>query len=180
MRSDADSPSTRRVDEEPFLHEVKPAKGASLSSCVLNLANTIMGTGILALPYALAGTGLVLGGVFLCVAAAAGVLSLTMLSESACTAGRPASFFSVCEAAFPRLSITVDLIVVVNGFFACLGFLIVADDSFSKLSNQPSRHVWTLLSLLVVTPLSLLRRLEALKFTSALSMLVLLAICVRA
>ena len=160
-----------------LLSESKPSGSASMLSCVLNLCNTIMGTGILALPYALAGTGTVLGGVFLALSGSACIFSLHLLCEAARTIGRPATFYSVCESAFPRLSLVVDLLIVFNGFLACETFLIVAGDSFSKLfEDGPSRQVWTLVSLGCVAPLSLLRRLDALKFTSALSVLVLLLI----
>jgi amino acid permease len=143
---------------------------ASITSSVLNLANTIMGTGILALPYALSESGIVLGVIFLFFSTAFGMLSLFLLSEAARATGRPASFFTVCEAAYPRLSVIVDFIVVFNGFLACLSFMIVASDSLSELIvGGPPRQIWTFLSLALVTPLCLLRRLDALKFTSALS-----------
>ena len=149
----------------------KAAAGASMASCVLNMCNTIMGTGVLALPYALAGTGCVLGALFLLLSGAIAIFSLHLLSESARTVGRPATFYSVCEAAFPRLSLAVDFIIVFNGFLACETFLIVAGDSFSKLVvGGPSRKVWTFIALACIAPLSLLRTLDALKFTSALGM----------
>ena len=166
------------VDDVKLLGDAP--RGASMTSCVLNLANTIMGTGVLALPYALRGTGIVPGFIFLVLAAMGGALSLNFLSESARQCGRPATFYSVSEAAYPRLSIAVDLVVVINGFLACLGFLIVAGDALTELhgpdNGGPSRHVWTILSLSVVAPLSLLQKLDALKFTSAVSMLVLMLI----
>ena len=116
-----------------LLERAPERRGASIASSTLNLANTIMGTGILGLPFALAGTGYVIGGVFLLVSTAVAMLSLQLLSESARTAGRPATFYSVCEAAYPGLSIAVDIVVILNGSLACLGFLVVAGDSFSKL-----------------------------------------------
>mgnify|MGYP006183506539 CR=1 FL=1 len=74
-----------------------------------------MGTGILALPYAIASSGIVFGVIFLAFAASTAVVSLHFLAQSAQTAGRPATFYSVCESAMPGLSVVVDLIVVVNG-----------------------------------------------------------------
>ena len=171
------------VDDVTLLSDGQAGKthpGASMAGCVLNLANTIMGTGILALPYALKGTGLVPGGCFLILAAGTGMLSLHFLSESARQVGRPANFYSVSEAAYPGLSVAVDMVVVVNGFLACLGFLIVAGDAFTDLHGPteggPNRQVWTLIAIAIVTPLTMLKRLDMLKFTSALSMIVLLLI----
>ena len=65
------------------------------------------------------------------------------------------------------------------GFLASGGFLIVATDSFSRLSGDggPPRQVWTVFALVCVAPLTLLRRLEMLRFTSMLSIAVLLLIC---
>ena len=171
--------SSSTLDATLLLHDLKPrAAGATILSSTLNLCNTIMGTGILALPYALAGTGLYPGAAFLLLSTAAAIISLHLLSESARTVGRPASFYSVCEAAFPRLSIFADLIVISNGLLACLGFLIVAGDSFSKIiDGGPSRQIWILIALCFVTPLTFLRRMDMLKYTSFLSMCCYVLIC---
>ena len=155
---------------------------ASIFSSSVNLANTIMGTGILALPAAVAECGIVLGVLFMMLSAGAGMLSLHFLSQSAHRAGRPANFYSVCVAAHPKLPVAVDLIVVANGFLAATTFLIVATDSLTKLlptsAGGPPRQIWTLIAVACVLPLSLLRRLDALRFTSMLSLAVLVMISI--
>ena len=152
-------------------------RGASMAASILNLANTIMGTGVLALPHALSGCGIISGTIFLFMSSSFGIISLHLLAQSAHRTGRPATFYSVCAAASPRLPFVVDLIVVLNGFLACLGFLVVATDSFSKLViGGPGRALWTLVTLLLVAPLCLLKKMSMLQFTSLLSVVVLLFI----
>ena len=149
-------------------------RGASMVSSVINLANTIMGTGALALPFAFANSGIVSGTLFLCLSTALAVFSLHLLSLTAHRVGRPATFYSVCEAAHPRLPVVVDCIVLLNGFFACVGFLIISSDNLSMLSaGALPRPLWTLIGLAIVAPLCSLRKLKFLQYTSALSFVVL-------
>lgn len=53
---------------------------ASLLSCYMNMTNTIIGSGVLGLPYALAHSGSVLGVILIFVSAIAGIFSLHLLS----------------------------------------------------------------------------------------------------
>ena len=53
---------------------------ASSLSCYMNMTNTIVGSGVLGLPYALAHAGSVLGVILIFVSAGAGIFSLHLLS----------------------------------------------------------------------------------------------------
>ena len=84
-------------------------RGASLKSSILNLSNTILGTGLLALPAAFKHAGIVLGLFMVFSSSFLAGLSLFLLSEAAGLSGSKstATFYSVCEAALPRLSLLV-------------------------------------------------------------------------
>ena len=72
--------------------------GASVGSGVLNMSNTILGAGMLALPHALAQSGLLVGLLLLALFAALSLLGLHLLSAAADLAGRPSSFYAVVRA----------------------------------------------------------------------------------
>lgn len=158
--------------------EVKaaPARGASLFSGVANLANSILGTGLLALPGAFRDAGMVFGLVFATLSALLGILSLHLLSQSSAVVGRPSTIYSVCEAALPRFSILVDGAIVVGSTLGAAGYQIVAGDSLTHVFAGTPRWAWTLASAALVAPLSVLRRIDMLRFTSTLALLCLLYI----
>ena len=157
----------------------KPDDGgsATILSSVVNLANVIMGVGILALPLAFSEAGWILGTITMILTAALGILSLHLLGESARLVGAK-TFYAVCEAAIPKFGIVIDVAVVVNSFLVCTSYLIVATDSFERISSSAPeiRDVWTTMSAILTLPLVLLRRQDALKFTSFLAVIVLVFI----
>jgi amino acid permease len=108
-----------------------------------------------------------------------GVLTLHFLGESARLAGA-ASFYAVCEASVPNFGVVIDTAVVVNSLLVCTSYLIVATDSFERISSTDPqfRDVWTLISAALVVPLVLLRTQDALKFTSMLAVVVLVFITI--
>ena len=73
---------------------------ASIWSASINLANTIMGTGMLTLPYAFGQAGLFLGVIFAVAIALLGALSLHLLLECRCALPN-ATFTKVIDATFP-------------------------------------------------------------------------------
>ncbi|KAG6886240.1 hypothetical protein C0993_010802 [Termitomyces sp. T159_Od127] len=90
---------------------------ASLTSCVSNLANTIMGTGMLTFPLAMASAGMI-PGVLTCVSSGVvGAFGLYLLSVCATyTPHRRASFFSVAQLTFPRAAVFFDAAIAIKCF----------------------------------------------------------------
>ena len=155
----------------------KPEKRASLSSCVSNLANTILGAGMLGLPHAFAMAGFVPGFLMLLIFGAFSSLGLHLLSEAADRAGRPASFYGVAEAALPGAGVAIDIAIGVKCFGVATSYLIVIGDSMPKALSAfgatgaaLNRRLWTLTAALVVAPLTYLRRIDGLKFTSTVAL----------
>ena len=155
------------------------ASKASIASSVLNLANTIMGSGLLTLPSAFASCGMVSGLLLAFGAAAANVLTLHLLTTmflNSSSSQRP-SMATLAFAAFGKPgAAVVDAAVISYSFGVCSGYLIVATDSLVDITNVPHRPLWTLLAACVVAPLSLLRAIDSLAFTSALAIIALGAI----
>ena len=77
---------------------------ATLTSSIVNLTNTIVGGGILALPYAFASSGYLLGTLFLLVFGLASFLGLFLFSQCAFKLGLPSSFRKVTATATHALS----------------------------------------------------------------------------
>lgn len=154
-------------------------QGASLTSSVLNLTATCMGTGILALPAAFSSAGLAAGQLVCISSAALGIASLYLL-DAAASAGRLSqpTFYALCERAQPRSGLLVDASVVINCFGTAAGYLIVAGDSFTE--GLPfvalSRRAWICGSVIAIAPLCYLRRIDALRATSLVSITCLLLI----
>ena len=83
-------------------------KGTPLRGGVFVLANTLLGAGMLGLPAAFADCGYAVGLALLVFFASLGALGLTLLAYAADRAGRPASIYSVAEAALPGLGVLLD------------------------------------------------------------------------
>lgn len=188
MHGEGQESEAPRVPQSPERDSVKllpqqasSAIGASAASSTFNLANTIMGSGLLTLPSAFADAGLLVGIVMAIVAAAFNVLSLHCLARAAKTRSVPArsSIGMVAEIALPGAGgVLIDVAVTAYGFGVCAAYLVVATDSLVDVTGFRTRWVWTLLSAVVVTPLTLLSSLDSLRFTSTLAIIALLTVAV--
>merc|ERR1740139_492360 len=109
------------------LSEDRSAKrGASLSTVMFNLLATCLGAGILGLPYAYTGSGLVGGSCLLVLCAVLSGFGAHLLVEAADRSGRPASFYSVAQAVGgPRAGVFMDFLIFVMSFGAAVSYLIV-------------------------------------------------------
>lgn len=163
------------TDETSFLNK------ASLWSCYMSLTSTIIGAGILGLPYAFAQTGYLLGSFLLLTCGSFSFLGLHFLSICARKTKAPASFYSVAEATIPKFSYLIDLAVFAKCHGVSISYLIVVGDlmpaAMSQFGSAPmwqSRIPWILIAFGIVAPLSSLQSLDALKWTSSLSVVFIL------
>lgn len=162
-----------------------PTSFASPLSCITNLTNTILGSGMLGLPSAFASAGSVTGTVLLVAAAAFSSNGLRLLSLCASKAGiskeRPSSFYSVAQKAYPPSTVLIDAAVAFKCFGVATGYLITVGDCMVDATvymlgySQPSgalltsRRFWVTVAAGMVASLSFFRTLDALKYTSAVS-----------
>ena len=168
-------PSSNDRLSEDALPLASPSGGkASVASCIINLASTCMGTGILALPsaYHLGGFA---SGTLLCIASAGLCsLSLKLLLSSGEKVKAPATFATVCEAALPNSGLLIDFAVIINCVGCAASYLIVAADCFSALGFP--RKTCVLVAILAVSPASLFRNLDTLKASSSVAICCLIGI----
>ena len=165
---------------------------STVLASVINLANTIVGSGMLALPAAFASCGYILGTIFLLLFAASSAFGLHLLSLCALRTGLPSSFRRVTAMALPgdRWSALIDATVAFKCFGVATSYLVVVGDTIPAVVRAAagdeeeeggvgeggggglyeSRQFWVLVGAALIAPLCFLPSLDKLKFTSALSL----------
>ncbi|KAI8049253.1 transmembrane amino acid transporter protein-domain-containing protein [Syncephalis plumigaleata] len=152
-------------------------------SSTINLANTILGAGMLAMPSAIAATGLVFGSVLILFSACCSGFGLYLLSRcAAIIRSRDASFYRVAQHTYPQAATIIDLAIAVKCFGVGVSYLIIIGDLMPEVMSAllngdasgnltsswlTSRALWiTIFMVTIVAPLSFLRRLDSLRHTS--------------
>lgn len=175
-------------------------------SCVINLANTILGTGMLAMvklcffffkkitntnififikPSAMASVGILPGFFLILLSAFASGTGLYFLSRCAARIeGRNASFFAISKLTWPKVAVLFDLAIAIKCFGVAVSYLIIIGDLMPHVIVSLSgnsmndlayfltdRRFWiTIFMITMVLPLSFLRKLDSLKYTSLVSL----------
>jgi hypothetical protein len=101
------------------------AKGTILSS-IINLANTILGTGMLSMPFVFANVGLAQGVVLVTFTGMLSIFGLSLLAEVAqAMKSRTVTFNSVAKISYPAAAIVMDLAISVKCFGVSISYLVV-------------------------------------------------------
>ncbi|KAF8659850.1 hypothetical protein AX16_001735 [Volvariella volvacea WC 439] len=156
---------------------------ASITSCVSNLLNTIIGSGMLTFPMAMASSGII-PGILTCVFSG-GVAAFGLYLLSLCatrTPHRRASFFAVSQLTFPKAAVFFDAAIATKCFGVSISYLIIIKslmpnvvaslyhDLTSPSTNPPEWTLnggnWLIIMMAVLVPLSFLRRLDSLRHAS--------------
>ena len=179
--------STRSISES--FHNIiddsrdptKAVRDASIFSCYCNMINSIMGAGILGLPYAFANTGWVFGILLNLISAYFAILGCRLLSFCSSVTPAPTSFFNILHVINPHATIIVDISVALLTCGSSTAYLIIIGDlmpaSLETLGASGmwiDRTVWVIIGFIVATPFSCLHNLDALKWTSGFCFLFLL------
>lgn len=153
--------------------------GTILSSSI-NIINTILGAGMLAMPSAIAAVGLGLGIVLIGFCAAASAFGLFLLSRIAAQAGRKSSFFTCASITYPRAAVYFDLAIAVKCFGVSISYLVIIGRVVPEIikgiwpslvgSVWSNRETWITISMIILVPFCFLRKLDSLKYTSAFSL----------
>ncbi|KAF7793498.1 hypothetical protein EIP86_004610 [Pleurotus ostreatoroseus] len=169
----------------------------TLHSSVGNLANTIIGSGMLTFPLAMATTGIIPGMITCLFSGCVASFGLYLLSLCAVKAPhRRASFFAIAELTFPRAAVFFDAAIAIKCFGVSIrarfhmvvrtSYLIIVKtlmpnvvaalyhDLTSPDTNPPdwalSGRIWISLLMLILVPLCFLRRLDSLRHTSYIAL----------
>ncbi|KAI0091649.1 vacuolar amino acid transporter 5 [Irpex rosettiformis] len=167
--------------------KLKAEGHATIHSCVGNLANTIVGSGMLTFPLALAASGIIPGMITCLFSGGVAAFGLYLLSLCAVKAPhRRASFFAIAELTFPRAAVFFDAAIAIKCFGVSISYLIIIKalmpnvvaalyhDLASEDTIPPawalSGRVWITIMMLILVPLSFLRKLDSLRHTSYIAL----------
>ncbi|KAF1922779.1 uncharacterized protein M421DRAFT_104833 [Didymella exigua CBS 183.55] len=155
---------------------------ASWISSVINLANTILGAGLLAMPSALSKMGVFLGIFVIAWAGSTAAFGLYLQTRCARYIDRGhVSFAALSQLTYPNASILFDAAIAVKCFGVAVSYLIIIGDlmpgvvvgfvpSAAHVAFLVDRQFWITAFMLIVIPLSFLRRLDSLKYTSVIAL----------
>ncbi|KAI9375754.1 transmembrane amino acid transporter protein-domain-containing protein [Aspergillus egyptiacus] len=151
---------------------------ASWISCVINLVNTIVGAGVLAMPLAISHMGIVLGVFVILWSGLTAGFGLYLQARCAQYLDRgSASFFALSQITYPNAAVIFDAAIAIKCFGVGVSYLIIIGDLMPGViqgftGGEPTyeflmdRHFWVTAFMLIIIPLSYLRRLDSLKYTS--------------
>ncbi|KAL6705671.1 hypothetical protein ACN47E_006460 [Coniothyrium glycines] len=155
---------------------------ATWISSVINLANTILGAGLLAMPSALSKMGIFLGIFVIAWAGTTAGFGLYLQTRCARYVDRgQVSFATLSQLTYPNLSIIFDAAIAIKCFGVAVSYLIIIGDLMpgvvigfapgaAEITFLVDRQFWITAFMLIVIPLSFLRRLDSLKYTSVIAL----------
>eukprot|EP00730_Choanoeca_flexa_P017253 TRINITY_DN8285_c0_g1_i2.p1 TRINITY_DN8285_c0_g1~~TRINITY_DN8285_c0_g1_i2.p1 ORF type:complete len:449 (+),score=61.81 TRINITY_DN8285_c0_g1_i2:224-1570(+) len=157
--------------------------GAGIAPSVFNLANSIIGAGILSLPFAFSLTGWGLGAIVLVLTVAGADFTIRLLLKCG-EASQRRTYEGVAEAAFGRkgvwfVSVAVILLNIgaLTAYFVILGDVLpplwhkaVKSDDFVHGDRMERFWCTGVVTLVILVPLGLLKSVSNLAFTSTLSL----------
>lgn len=155
---------------------------ATIKSGSINLLNTIIGAGILAMPFGLKCNGIIFGSFLIAWSSLTSAFGLYLQNKVAkYTQQREAvSYFSLCQLTYPQLSVVFDGAIAIKCFGVGVSYLVVIGDLMPKIMEllrfSPDswfmeRNLWiTIFMVLMVAPLSYLKKLDSLKYTSVVAL----------
>ncbi|GEQ71477.1 hypothetical protein JCM33374_g5161 [Metschnikowia sp. JCM 33374] len=155
---------------------------ATIRSGSINLLNTIIGAGILAMPYGLKSNGLIFGAGLIIWSSLTSAFGLYLQNKVAKYTQQQGavSYFSLCQLTYPQLSVIFDGAIAIKCFGVGVSYLVVIGDLMPKIIESTGvtgdsilleRNLWiTVFMVGIVAPLSFLKKLDSLKYTSVVAL----------
>lgn len=144
---------------------------ATTTSSVINLTKTIIGAGLLAMPFAFRSDGLFFGFMMILFGALTSAFGLLIIYRVSYKLNTVVSFFNLCALSYPRLSLLFDFSIALQCFGTSISYLVIFGDLVPGLFDEAiSRNQAILISLVVIVPLISFRRLDSLKFGSVIGL----------
>lgn len=144
---------------------------ATTTALTVNLVKTLVGSGLMAMPFVFRADGIALG---LATVAGCGVVCgfgfYLQVRVSKYVPPGQATFFSLCYLAYPWLALWFDLLIAFNCFGSGLLYLVLIGELMPQVTGVGSLAMWVFLLLFVLVPLCFKRRLDLLKYTLVLAL----------
>ncbi len=132
VSSEQDSrPNSQASTSRRRLHQKQGGTGgqASWTSSVINLVNTIVGAGMLAMPHAMSNMGVLLGTVVILWSGVASGFGLYLQTRCARYLDRgTASFFALSQITYPNAAVVFDAAIAIKCFGVGVSYLIIIGD----------------------------------------------------
>ncbi|KAH7037264.1 transmembrane amino acid transporter protein-domain-containing protein [Microdochium trichocladiopsis] len=156
---------------------------ATMISCIVNLLNTIIGAGTLAMPSAMSHFGILLGVVVILWSGFTSAFGLYLQSRCSRYLDRgSASFFALSQLTYPNAAVIFDAAIAIKCFGVGISYMIIIGDlmpgvaeGFSSRAVEVAflmnRNFWITAFMLIIIPLCFLRRLDSLKYTSVVALI---------
>ncbi|KAI5951795.1 AVT7 [Candida jiufengensis] len=153
-------------------------QGAGTVSSAISLLKTIIGAGLLSMPLAYSTDGTIFGSFIILIAALTSGFGLFLQCYvSKYTTIGHATFFNLCSITYPQLSVIFDVAIAIQCFGCAVSYLILIRDLMPTIiTNVPfvdPKHYkvfWLFVSTILTVPLSFLKNLDSLKYTSILAL----------
>lgn len=169
-------------------------KKATIFSSCMNLSNTVLGAGLLGLPYAISKTGYLYSFFLFLIFMFLSALGLH-LSMCVSRLSSNASYYALSELSIPRIKKLVDFAVAVKCFGVATSYLIVIGDLMPAVAkefiahsaaDEPSsnlfrfqfpeiflnRHLWIIIFVVIfIIPIVRFKKFNALRFTSIFALI---------
>ncbi|KAK4464562.1 transmembrane amino acid transporter protein-domain-containing protein [Cladorrhinum samala] len=156
---------------------------ASMISSNINLLNTIVGAGTLAMPGAMSHFGVVLGVLLIIWCGLTSAFGLYLQSRCARYLDRgTSSFFALSQITYPNAAVVFDAAIAIKCFGVGVSYMIIIGDLMpgvaeafgsadSDLTFLADRKFWiTVFFLVFIIPLSFPKKLDSLKYTSIVAL----------
>ncbi|KAL2148278.1 hypothetical protein VTH82DRAFT_2426 [Thermothelomyces myriococcoides] len=157
---------------------------ASMMSSNINLVNTIVGAGTLAMPAAMSHFGVTLGVLLILWCGLTSAFGLYLQARCARYLDRgTSSFFALSQITYPNAAVVFDAAIAIKCFGVGVSYMIIIGDLMPGVAESfgsadwglpflHDRKFWiTAFFLLFIIPLSFPRRLDSLKYTSMVALL---------
>ena len=164
---------------------------ATIFSSVMNLINTIVGVGLLGIPSAVDDTGYILATFLFIIFGLLAFIGNYLQYESQSCIGSPCTYAKLAKITIPNIYYIVDISAGLGCFGACIAFITVIGDvmqdaliDFIDIDSNSydiltDRIFWQIIYLIIfIIPLSYLKRLDSLKYTSILAILCFIVITI--
>ncbi|KAI5958959.1 AVT7 [Candida pseudojiufengensis] len=162
----------------------QPEYGASTFSSSISLLKTIVGAGLLSMPLAYSTDGSIFGTFIILLAAITSGFGLFLQCYvSKYTTIGHATFFNLCSITYPQLSVIFDIAIAIQCFGCAVSYLILIRDLMPTIityvpyiGEEHYKTFWLLVSTVFTVPLSFLKNLDSLKYTSIVALVAILYI----
>lgn len=159
--------------ESAFLDKKSHLGSSGMSSTCVNLLKSILGTGLLALPYTFSVLGPLLAIPLLLIFGYFSIVGLRIYSLCGMRAGAQ-SIGSVCRMINWRLQVIVDLALLVMCIGTAVSYFSIIGDFIPELIENKlfhlTRNVCVILSGIVLMPLAFVKNTQQLQYTSILGL----------